>query len=68
MKNDSIRVQHLCGRIESYGFECEAGPLENCLEWQELKRFAADLASALSVLEEEYNESVNANGQFGVGA
>jgi DNA-binding transcriptional regulator YdaS (Cro superfamily) len=29
----------LCARIESaYKFECEAGPLKNCVEWQELRR------------------------------
>ena len=29
-------------RIESYGFACEAGPLELCAEWQTLKK-SADL-------------------------
>jgi hypothetical protein len=32
----------LLGRIESYGFTSEAGPLELCEEWQKLKQ-AADL-------------------------
>lgn len=28
----------LLDRIEAYGFECEAGPLKNCVEWIELKK------------------------------
>ena len=28
----------LVNSIAAYGFECEAGPLENCAEWIELRR------------------------------
>lgn len=31
-------MKELIESIERYGFECEAGRLEDCLEWQELKR------------------------------
>ena len=30
-------MKKLMDRIEKYGFTCEAGPLENCVEWVELK-------------------------------
>lgn len=26
----------LMAKIEAYGFECEAGPLVNCTDWQKL--------------------------------
>jgi hypothetical protein len=29
-------------RIEQYGFQCEAGPLEQCQDWIELKRLARE--------------------------
>jgi hypothetical protein len=28
----------LVNSIAAYGFECEAGPLESCVEWIELRR------------------------------
>lgn len=31
-------IPELIAAIEAYRFECEAGPLENCVEWRELKR------------------------------
>ena len=31
-------------RVEAYGFECEAGPLTNCKDWQELKVLFAPLS------------------------
>jgi len=30
-----------CLKLEEYGFECEAGPLERCEDYQQLKCFAA---------------------------
>lgn len=27
----------ILNRIEEYGFECEAGPLKNCVDWQKLR-------------------------------
>ena len=32
------RLSVLVNSIAAYGFECEAGPLENCAEWTELRR------------------------------
>lgn len=34
------RAKALFDRLEHYGFECEAGPLRNCVEWQSLKELA----------------------------
>jgi hypothetical protein len=34
-------MQKLMEEIEKYGFECEAGPLDNCIQWQKLKELAA---------------------------
>ena len=31
-------VRALVKKIESYDFECEAGPLKNCLSWIELQQ------------------------------
>ena len=36
MTKESLSV--LVNSIAAYGFECEAGPLENCAEWIELRR------------------------------
>lgn len=37
------RAAELCERIESaYDFQCEAGPLKNCVEWIELRRLIAE--------------------------
>lgn len=33
-------VKELVCKIDGYGFECEGGPLENCLEWIELRGIA----------------------------
>ena len=30
-------MEALLSKIESYGFECEAGPLALCVDWQKLK-------------------------------
>jgi len=30
-------MNQLIAKIESYGFECEAGPLSNCVDWQQLQ-------------------------------
>lgn len=36
------QAKALCDRLEHYGFECEAGPLRNCVEWRELKELAVN--------------------------
>ena len=28
----------LADKLDAYGFECEAGPLINCVDWQEFKK------------------------------
>lgn len=33
-------LRELIAAIEAYRFECEAGPLENCVEWIELKKIS----------------------------
>lgn len=30
-------METLLNKIESYGFECEAGPLKNCTDWTQLR-------------------------------
>jgi len=32
------KTEQLLNRIEQYNFECEAGNLINCTDWQELKK------------------------------
>lgn len=34
----SAEVATLLSQLEGYGFECEAGPLRLCTQWQELRR------------------------------
>lgn len=34
-------LQEIVAKLEGYGFECEAGPLEKCEDWKALKSFAA---------------------------
>lgn len=36
-------ILYLLDDIELYNFECEGGPLVNCVEWIELKRIINDL-------------------------
>lgn len=31
------RIERLIEKIETYGFECEGGPLTNCVQWIQLK-------------------------------
>jgi hypothetical protein len=32
-----MNISNLLEKIESYKFECEGGPLNNCIDWIELK-------------------------------
>jgi hypothetical protein len=41
----AVVTSDLFGRIESYGFTCEAGPLELCTEYQQGKREIAEILS-----------------------
>lgn len=36
--NVKAKAAALCERIELYGFQCEGGPLRNCVEWQDLRK------------------------------
>src|SRR3990167_6484447 len=45
-------VAALVGRLEDvYKFECEAGPLSGCVDWQELKIVIASLSALCAELE-----------------
>ena len=37
-------------KIESYGFECEAGPMTNCTDWIAFKIHVAELEGAIVTL------------------
>ena len=40
----TINFSELADKLETaYAFECEAGPLKNCVDWQTLRREAARL-------------------------
>jgi len=47
------RAEELTSRILSYGFECEAGPLENCAEFQELIAVLAQRDERIAELEQK---------------
>ena len=36
-------ITALIDAVERYGFECEAGPLTNCVDWQKLRAAIAAL-------------------------
>lgn len=36
------RLQEIIAKLESYKFECEAGPLNLCTDWEALKQLAAE--------------------------
>ena len=37
------RAIELCDRLEiNYDFECEGGPLKNCVEWRDLRKILSD--------------------------
>lgn len=48
------------GRIETYGFECQAGPIANCNEWVEFRRCFSHLADWASTLPPLYTAPVAA--------
>ena len=37
-----------------YDFQCEGGPLKNCVEWQSLKDALADLRARLTTFQEHH--------------
>lgn len=42
---EGLTIVELASRLEShYKFDCEAGPLKNCVEWIELRKRLAELA------------------------
>jgi len=47
-----LLLQH-CLQLEKYGFECEAGSLENCEDFQQIKAFAAGVGHIKMPLLEE---------------
>lgn len=42
MNEPEMDIPTLIKAIEKYGFQCEAGSLTNCLEWQRLKQHLAE--------------------------
>lgn len=50
------RAEELTSRILSYGFECEAGPLENCAEFQELIAVLAQRDKWIAELDKKVSE------------
>lgn len=47
-KRRDITVQALIDQLENYyDFQCEGGPLRNCVEWRQLKARIADLERLL---------------------
>ncbi len=49
----------------SYRFECEAGPLKNCVEWQKLKADIGAAVAALNLLKKEFAASGKSAGYIG---
>jgi hypothetical protein len=48
----------LCERLEqAYSFECEAGPLRNCVEWQRLKELLGVASEAMDKTLREFDLS-----------
>lgn len=44
--NTRAEIEALIDRLENhYAFECEGGPLKNCVEWRKLRAYAAALPS-----------------------
>ena len=43
-------LQEIIARLETYGFECQAGPLENCVDWHTLTARCAKLEEALKTI------------------
>lgn len=53
-------------RLEhSYQFECEAGPLKNCLEWQKLKSAIDTAKEALTKTKLEFRAAGKPAGYVG---
>lgn len=45
---EGMSVVGLAARLEShYRFECEAGPLKNCVEWIELRKRITEMAALI---------------------
>lgn len=44
---DLTHITELSQRLEDYyDFQCEGGPLKNCVEWQQLKAYVLTLGRA----------------------
>ena len=53
------RLQEIIAKLETYGFECEAGPLEKCTDWEALKQLATQrdtLHAELAAVVEAVNQ------------
>lgn len=43
-------AEGIMAKLETYGFECEAGPLALCVEWQTLKTIIGELRQDSNLL------------------
>ena len=51
-------------RIESYNFSCEAGKLQDCLEWRRLKHSHEPLVRALADLLEAATVGLDSESEY----
>lgn len=49
-------LQQIIEKLETYHFECQAGPLENCTDWQALTTRCERLAEAVDEWSKDYFE------------
>jgi len=60
-------MNQLIAKIESYGFECEAGPLSNCVDWQQLQATIEQQAAKIATMRElaiEFESFLNKPPQY----
>lgn len=53
-------MKTLIENIEKYGFECQAGSLENCKDWKKLKKITSEIMEDLKKLEKTAQEALDA--------
>ena len=45
------KLVNLVDKLEAYNFQCEGGPLQNCVDWQQLRKDVAEIDACLSSIE-----------------
>ncbi len=43
--SDGMTLAELADHLESYDFECEGGPLKNCVDWMRIKTFLKQVSA-----------------------